>query len=514
MNSPQFNTTYNQQNSHQGAWRDRLQGRWRIWEYDPNDDWIFDAVALGNRAADLVRNDPVMSALMVSKLIGTHGSEGLKFRSLYQEDASQETSPAEAVIRGELEDEIRQSSCGTQLDASGIMTRRELEEALDENATVYGECWAIRQFIPNRVGARIATCWRLIRHDRVCNPPNRVDGDNLYQGIELDDNGAPVAVWFGPPRRFGIVYHIEDFTRVPWYGPDGARNVIHRIGKRVPGAYRGISMFSSNIFMAKQTKGLLDAQVVAKRIQACHPIFIECDDPKAAAAADKNGAVWGPNTTMEPGKVYYVGHGNAVHFSSWQFQGADMKAFLDTLYRNQFSAWGMPIDVVLAQLGNTNMAASRSAWLQYYRQCTRWQDDHREQVSKIIDESIIREAVARGRIKTPLTDWNRIMIGRYVRPPRSMPDPLKEAMAVKEWASLGRDLTGLFAESGVDFRESIMERAMNDKFLEAQGVTIDLGAPAPPADAANDDPAAPQPSEDPDQDPAGSPGGGDPGEAP
>ncbi|MBA3708132.1 MAG: phage portal protein [Planctomycetes bacterium] len=485
----------------QGAAGNRLMGPWRVWENDPNSDWTNEAASLSVRAWDLVRNDPVMAALLTAKIIGTHGAEGLRLRSQYSADRIEAVSDAEVEIRRHVEDEV---AAATSIDATGLMTRHEFEEALDELATVSGESFAVRLFIPDRPGATTATCWRIIRPERVCNPPGKTDSNALYQGLALDDNGAIAGIWIAPPRRMGSAMpRHDDWAFVPWYAEDGSRNVIHRIGKRMPGSYRGVSLFAANIPLAKQIKGVLDAYVVAKRVQACHPIFISCDDPLAAAAADRNGAVWGPNTTLEPGKVYYVGRDASVNFSTWSFQGADMREFLDTLYRNQFAALGMPIDVVLAQLGNTNMAASRSAWLQYYRQCTRWQDDHIEQVSRVLDEAIIREAVARGRLSFPADmPWPRIMCGRYVRPPRSMPDPLKEAMAVKAWVELGRDRTGLFAESGVDFRDSIVQRADDDRWMESQGVesaedAAEAAEPAPAEaePAKPDEEAPPKPEE-------------------
>ncbi len=465
--------------THEGAQFSRTNADWRWWDRDPNTDWQTDARRLAARAWDLVRNDPVMAALLHSRISGTHGNAGLRLRSLYAEDDHNETSETESCTRRDIEGVIARVSAGVQLDASGMMTRNELEEALDQMAAVSGECFAIRCYIADRPRAEYGTCWRLIRPERVSNPPGFIDSDKLYQGISLED-GRPTGIWVGPPISYGLNTLADGkthdkkkagWTYVPWYDEDGAPSVIRRTGLMYPGAFRGVSAFTSNMVMAKQTKGLLDAYVVAKRIQACHPIFIEVDDPIEAAKKDKNGAVYGPNTTIEPGKIYYVGRGGKVNFPTWQFNGADMREFLDTLYRNQFAAWGMPIDVVLAQLGNTNMAASRSAWLQYYRQCERWQDDHIAQVTSVIDESIVREAIARGDVKIPADlPWNKVMASRYVRPPKAMPDPLKEALAVAEWEKLGRDPTGLWAESGIDFRESTMQRAEDDKLREAQGV--------------------------------------------
>lgn len=478
--------------AYQGAGFNRLTSDWRIWETDPNIDWLSDGWALRTRAWDLFRNDPVMGALHQAKLVGTHGSKGLTFRSLYSEDRDDETSEAESTIRKDIENVVRRYNRGMQVDASGLMSRTEFEKALDSLATVAGEGFAVRSWQPDRPRAEFATCWKLIRPERVCNAPGISDSQNLYQGIELNDDGSPQAIWVGPPRRINVSYSAADWIRVPWHGPDGTPNVIHRKGLRVPGMYRGITMYAPNLMLAMQIKGCIDAYVVAKRIQACYPIFITCPNPVEAAANDRNGVVYGPNTSIEPGKTYYLPPDMAINMPTWTFNGADMRQFLDTLYRNQFASWGLPIDVVLAQLGETNMAASRSAWQQYYRQCEIWQDEHIHQVSSVIDECAIRESVARGDLPESVLTADGLA-SRYVRPPRSMPDPLKEAQAVALWTTLKRDRTGLWAESGIDFDESIMQRAEDDDFMEAQGV----GAEAPAVNPATGkpqtavDPAAP-----------------------
>jgi capsid protein len=456
-------------NAFGGAGLNRTTADWLIWENDPNIDWMGDAWILRARAWDLFRNDPVMAALHTSKLVGTHGSKGLAHRSLYSADGSDETTPAESDLRRKIDNVIKRYNRGFQVDAGGQLSRVAFEKALDSLATVAGEGFAIRAWIPGRPRSEFATCWKIIRPERVCNPPGMQDNTRLFQGIALDVNGAPEGLWVAPPRRLGQTINPKDWVLVPWHGPDGTPNVIHRTGLRVPGMYRAVTMYAPNMLLAKQIKGCIDAYVVAKRIQACYPIFITCRDPVGAAEADQNGVVYGPNTAIEPGKVYYLAEGLSVNIPSWTFNGADMRQYIDTLYRNQFASWGLPIDVVLAQLGETNMAASRSAWQQYYRQCEIWQDEHIEQVSSIIDECAKREAVARGELPADVLTPDGLAC-RYVRPPRSMPDPLKEAQAVALWTTLKRDRTGLWAESGVDFDESIMQRAEDDKFMKAQGV--------------------------------------------
>lgn len=455
----------------------RLSGGFGWYERDMGRDWISESAPLAERAAHAVRNDPVVAALKVSVITGTHGSTGLRFRSLVDGGVATDDG---TDLRDRIEEVICEASEGVNLDANGLMTRRELDEALDEMAFVRGEGFGIAAWLPNRPAATTGMCWRIIGRERVGNPPGQVDGPTLYQGIKLDSGGSAIGIWVAPSDRAKLGEK-KAWTYVPWYDDNGIPKVIHRTGCRPPGTYRGVSEIAPILPIARHAKALVEAYVIGKRSQASLPIFIICEDPVAAAAKDRNGVVWGPNTVIEPGKVYYLGLGSDVKFPTITFQGADFGDFLDILYRNGFAAVGQPIDVVLAQLGKTNMAASRSAWLQYYRQCERRQDAHIQQAAKVIDANIIAEAVYSGRLVLPAgMTIKEACKGRYTRPPRSMPDPLKEAQAVKAWIELGRDKTGLWAESaGVDFRESTIQRAEDDEW-SAQYATP---APAPAADA-------------------------------
>lgn len=463
----------------EGSQSNRLSG-WAWYDRDLSQAWISESAPLADRASHAVRNDPVVAALKTTAISYCHGSKGLRFRSLVDDDAGD--------LRDQIEAAIAEASEGCNLDADGMMTRLQIDETLDGLAFERGEGFAVRVWAPQRPGAVTGSAWRVLDRNRVCNPPGMLDGPRLYQGISLGPTGAWDGAWVAPTDR-AMRHDKKAWTFIPRYDRAGLPSLLWRTGARAVGMIRAVSEIAPLLPVARQVKGLVEAYVVGKRIQSCHPIFIKCADPVAAAKKDRNGAVWGPNTTLEPGKTYYVGEDANVIMPTFSFQGADLKEFLDVLYRNEFAAVGYPVDVVLAQLTQTNMAASRSAWLQLYRQSERRQDAHIAQVCKPMDMVIIAEAIASGRITLPagmtLADACR---GQYIRPVRSMPDPLKEAQAVEKWVALGRDKTSLWSESaGSDYRDSVVQRAEDDKWAEEYGVEPEpepVAAPGQPAPAA------------------------------
>lgn len=469
----------------EGASVNRTTSDWRTWDYDPNIDWLLDSRTLAARSYDQYRNDPVFAALISAKEAGMFGSKGLIYRSLYAEDETNETSDAESALRRKIEDVVHRYRMGVQADAAGQQTADELARTVERAADLSGDGILVRKWLPNRPRVEFATAWEFVRHDRIQNPPGHHDSADLYQGIKLEPKtGRALGIWVAPPRRLmlaGDGFSEKDWIYVPFVADDGTPNVIHRVALRLPGAFRGITRFAPILSTARQVKHLNESYLIGKRIQASHAMFMTVPDPVEAAKNDRNGALFGPNTVVEPGKMYYLAEGTQVTIPQWGFNGSDMKEYLNLHYRNQFAALGFPIDVVLCQLGETNMAASRSAWQQYYRTCEILQDEHIRQVTSIMDECAIREAVGRGELPAKVLT-PRGLRSRYSRPPRAMPDPLKEAQAVQLWAQMKRDLTGLWAESGVDFRDSILQRAEDDELMRAQGFE-----PDPEAAAAADD---------------------------
>ena len=304
---------------YKGAGQNRLMADWNVWLTDPRLDYAQEAGVLAARAWDLVKNDPFAAAMVEAKIIGTHGSDGMRLRSLYQSDDNMATTDKERAIRRQIEICIQDASYGTALDAGGMLSRLDLETQLDTIACVSGDCFAVRVWKSGRQ-ATGAQCWRIVRPERVSNPDGRPDEDGLFQGMLFDSNTKPAGIYVDISKSLPWTgYADRKYDFIPWYAPDGTPNIIHRVGKRIAGLPRGISMFAPLLVQMKQLQGTAEAYVVAKRAQACYPVFVKTDDPMGAAKQDRKGAILGPHTSFAPGKVYYTARENEIVLPQWQF---------------------------------------------------------------------------------------------------------------------------------------------------------------------------------------------------
>jgi capsid protein len=447
----------------------RLLGGWPDPIREPLHEWSTDAPTLAARGMELWQNDPFAQAMVTARQLALFGAEGLQFRSLYEIDGTALTTGPERDARRQINDAIMRAGMRFGLDAQRCRSRLALEKELDCLACVQGDAFAIRRLLPGRKNASHMTCWRIIPSYRVSNPDNRPSGGNLYEGIELDDDMQPIAlhVMKGRLGQFGYAVNAK-WERIPWTAEDGTPNVIHRVGWRLPGMIRGVSMFAPLILLSRQIAGTVEAHVAGKRAQACQTFIIKTQDAEELAEADRDGAKLGPHTRFQPVTVAYVSHENEVVLPQNKFEGSDLKEFLDANRKPLCAAWGLPIEVVLAMMGEASLASARAGLDHFNRVGRSLQNEHIEQCASLIDESIIREEVAVGRFVPNTDDWSRIMAGDYKRPSKFVTDPIKEAQAVKAEIEIGRAPSMAFSERGWDYESETEQKMQDAEFLQIQ----------------------------------------------
>jgi capsid protein len=480
--------------AYKGAASSRLYADWAPWLSDVNDEYWIDGSTLAARSWDLFRNDPYARAMVETVVGGILGQCGLQARSHFQEDGDPDTSDREREVRRQIEDCLRRATLRRRFDAGGTLTFRDMCGAMIRARFCAGNAFAVRVFKPARPDAYQGTCWRVIDPARVNNPNNAPDTPGLYEGVELGADGSPVAIHVQSAHpNLQRQFAQQKWERIPIYAPDGSLNVVHYRAANRPEQILGVSEFAPVIHILKYLSDITWFWVVAKKMQASNAIIVECDDPAAAAKADRNGALLASSVGIKPGMKYYVKTGWKVHFMNPNFQGQDYGDFRNKNLEAACSAWGLPYVFVLAVLEGTNLSASRSAIGQFYGRMEQWQDEFIAQVLQPWNESILREEIAFGKTNFGTDDFELISRLRYVRPPRISPDDAKDATAAETWLRVGVSPTSVMAKSGRAFEDETSQKAQDIAFAEAQGIDAGTGhdaSPSEPAKPAADAPAA------------------------
>ncbi len=454
------------------------------WITDPLVDWTLEGRTLAAYSWNLVQTDPYAAGLLEARVSLILGERGLLFKSKYQEDENSSTTQRELIQRRKINKLV--ASYDNAVNAGAKRSRFDVETTLAISRVVAGESFAVRTWKPNRRYTPWATAWRALDPMRVGNPNGFVNwqrviadrenklpampaGHVIWEGIELDKERDPAALWVRTASK--TMGEPDTFQRIEWYSTTGRVNVIHDFKKLRPEQLRGFSEFTPIFRSAKHLKGTAEAHVVGKRAQACHPLFIKSTDPTVAQNFSKSEDALNPKTKLSVGMIGFLGDDGDVITPNYSYQGSDYQMHVETELRAMASAWGLAWQWVLAHVKGVSMASGRIALDRVEATGGKWRKSHTTNVTSVIDQSYLDEAIARGWLDVSL---EAALMSRYLPPRRMSLDRNKETNALETQARMGRDLTGIFAELNLDFEESILERAENERFMKQHNVSIEL----------------------------------------
>ena len=480
-----------------GADTSRAFADWTQHLWDANDEYAMDGAPLAARAWDLYRNDPYSRAMVRCMVNGILGPLGLPWRSLYSVDNSPATSDDERLWRRELEEVVYSATRLKRFDAGGVKTFRSLLGTGLAARWCHGDAFYSRVSKPSRPEALRDTCARLIDPARVENRGGSADSAYSIGGVQLDHYGDPKSICVRTRHPFQMRPSAEPdgWTDVPIFSPSGQRNVLHLAESDRVDQQRGVSEFSSNIRTLKFLADVTFYWVMAKKIQASQCVVVECDDPVAAAKADRNGALLSSNVGIKPGMKYYVPKGTVVTVINANFQGADYINFRNANLAAACAPWQLPYELVLCVLTGTNLSASRAAIGQFNNTLINHRHEAITQVIQPMVGWMLDEEVQRKFVVVPNIEYDRLTKGRFIAPPKIDPDPYKTMLTVGEAIDRGISKTTAFGWLGLDFEQETTDRVQNDEYADEQGLQLpEISGPVRPV--LPDEPAQIAPPDD------------------
>ena len=464
---------------------------WITWLQDQSAIWATEWRDLASRGLALATGDPFIAALVQSHLAATCGTCGLQHLSLYDsQPGTAETSGPDRAVRRNINAITNRTWYGRDVDIERTRTRLQLERDLAYSAFVTGEGIAIRVTRGSR------SAWRTLDAQRVANPWGVQNSELLRDGFVLDEQGAVIGMFVHGTKHLQYGLPMDKVPAfVPWYAPDGTPNVIHRTGFRLAGMIRGVSRLAPMILMARQLGNILESMTAAKRLQALYGLIVEAADEAAWTAAQESGNALDPQsfTARGPLNLWVVPPGGMgkVQFTTLQFNGADVEAFLRLCWRVLASVNQYPVDVVLCQMGESSLSSARAGLDQYDRTGQLEQGLHAADISDVIDLAALRDAVADGSLVIPGTTTNAdLIVGKRSRPPRFSTDLKKDAETVAAMVSAGISRTTAFERVfGLSYEDEVELKAAEATFTAAQSpaATADTAHAPAHADEAEDD---------------------------
>ena len=337
-------------------------------------------------------------------------------------------------------------------DATGMNNFYELQQMLFMSYLTSGDVFALvehsdRTFLNPyslRLKAieadRCATKTPSHTSTRGVNPDN---GNKIFDGVEIDKNGAPVAYWFRNSHPFESTMIPTKWVRVEAYGKkSGLPNVIHIVNTERPDQYRGVSYLAPIIEDVLQMSRYSSAEVMAAVIESMHTGFIKtAEDPSEMPfneigpyGEEESEERYDPNDYhLGAGEFNVMNPGEDVEFPIPTRPNSGFENFVNAIASQIGAALEIPRDILLKEF-NSSYSASRGALLEAWKSFKMYRTWFINDFCNPVYEIWLSEAVALGRVNAPGFFNDRVkreawLNTEWIGPSQGQLDPTKEINA-------------------------------------------------------------------------------------
>ena len=502
--------------AYEGATKDRTYQDWVAGNESADEALLSDLPTLRQRSREAYRNNPLATALINADVRNVVGN-GIFLKSQVPFELLNITREQAHAYEVSADQVFRQwmpfASADMRTDFFG------LQKLIQHKKREDGEIF-VRPVMINESGRFLETAMEVIEADRIEAPPKRREA-NTRSGIVLGRRGQPIAYWIRrthPGDRtvgdMGATEKIE-YRRIPrWNRVTNTQNVLHVYRQLRPGQTRGIPMLHAVLTDLRHVQKYLEAEEVAKRMEACFSHWI---------VRQELGLAWGDDDedvdfdndgrreiTVRPGMVEELGPGEDIKFGDPKRPGETFEPYLRMMLRMIGAATGQPIEVFFLDSSVGNFSNTRTTMLEARRGWRSEQADIVNTVSAPIRELVLQEAFLKGMLDVPkgkrssfLEECSMWCSFDPMPDAHVWIDPKKDGDLVKlqldagltsvpiEAAKLGRNAEDV-ARSQVEYEKTVLE------MREEAGLAT---APEPGADGAGegDQPAEPNDEGGPDE---------------
>ncbi|MDJ0921054.1 MAG: phage portal protein [Henriciella sp.] len=447
------------------------------------------------RARDLERNEGLVVAGINRKLDMTVGQQGLRFTSqpdaeelgIDQEDADVLADQIERVWTDWAEDPL--SRCDWEGDESwgglcNLMARHYFRD---------NEAFAVLRWDDNPLyGFPLRTSLHVIDPDRVSNPNDAPDTENLIAGIET--NGRHVTaihVRNGHPNDWTLT-GIDSFTwsRLPYRQPHGRPIVLHLRRKERAGERRGWSALMAILGRFKSLNMREEAEIQSALVHAMMAMVIYSDKKAGSIEdaldvddmkkfADASSAYYGPNgpRMMDGTRISKLFPTERVEMVTASRNGGDMEAFTRVFVRHMASALDLTYEQLSMDYTGTNYSSARAGLIEVYRSVESFLDLFKAKIATPVLLSVLEDALMSGEIEAPegVPDlYQRPMAwlkGEWLGPGRGWIDPVKEPTgAAIELENGMTTLQKVTARQGGHWKHNQIQQAREKRLRERLGL--------------------------------------------
>ncbi|WP_212568979.1 phage portal protein [Serratia proteamaculans] len=369
---------------------------------------------------------------------------------------------------------------------------------------VDGDALAVLQYRTDRLGhgrARYATTVQIIDPDRLSNPQQVFDMLNIRGGVEIDDDGVPVA------------YHIRKAHMGDWWSAEktmtwervkretawGRPIVVHDFDGDRAAQHRGSSIFTPIVQRLKMLIKYDEVELESSILNAVFGAYITSPyDPSLFADSLQTDDVLAyqdmrteyhddKRISLQSGaRMPILAPGEKIDTVNAARPTSNFAAFESAALRNVAAALGISTQQLTQDWSDVNYSSARSAMLEAWKTLTRRRDDFASGFAQPILSSFIEELHDIGEVPLPagspefLAAKAAYCRAQWMGPGRGWVDPVAE----KKGAILGMDsgMSTLEMEVsenvGEDWEELLDQRAREIEAFQERGLPVPTWAQA------------------------------------
>lgn len=455
--------------SYHGASRSRRSlSQWTTSGGDADTDILGELSDLRERSRDLIRNNPLASGAINTKVTSIVGT-GLMLRARIDRSVINMTEDEADAWERKTQSEWRLFAGSRLCDASHTLNFKGLQSLALRSVLENGDVFVLTP-LSNRKGPYRLQL-QMIEADRVCNADNVGDDDTLSGGILKDANGAPIEYHILDGHPGNIYSKNNTWTKVKAIGArTGRQNVIHLYHKKRIGQTRGVPDLAPVMEPLKQLGRYTDSEVSAAVISSFFTVFVKSESLGGMAPMQPTTEVGGSTSDkdfkMSSGAILDLGPGEDISTANPGRPNESFDPFVQAILRQVGVALELPFEMLIKHY-TASYSAARAAMLEAWRffmDRRAWLADY---LCRPVYELFLTEAVARGRIEAPgfLTGDPLIRSAwlgtEWTGPARGQIDEKKEVDAARERVDMG--VTTLSEETaaltGGDWEQKHPQRA-------------------------------------------------------
>jgi lambda family phage portal protein len=489
------------------SWQSQEMGDWLPWIRSPDAEINIFRDRMVARSRDLVRNDGWATGGITRILDNTVGAafrlsskpdyRALEITTGIKEFDSQWADEfrraAEALWRGFTE------NLGRYNDVSRQLTISQQFRLLLRHKLIDGDALALTYWMPDRVGyagADYATCFLVVDPDRLSNPYQRVDTKYMRGGVEIDEEGVPVAYHIRKAHQNDWYNAIEsmEWDRIEREDEDGFRRVIHDYEHDRAGQNRGLGVFTSVLAHMRMLARYYGVELQAATVAAIFGAYVTSPyDPSII-----QDTLTGPDVQLDgyqllrsnwheerPAllngvRVPTLAPGEEIKQVAAAHPHGAFEDFAHEMLRTTAAALGVSAEQITQDWSKTNYSSARAALLESWKTLVRRRQEFATGVATPMYATWLAEAVDLGLLPLPkrAPDFNEAGTAysrcRWLGPGRGWIDPVKE----RQGSILGMDagLSTLEQEcaenSGLDWEEVLDQREIEVQAFQRRNLAL------------------------------------------